>query len=145
MCDFSLEHTASRAAKRGDRLMTHRFPSSTTGLVEPGHVETAVCLRPGTELAFDEPIQIVARGFIGGTGETLASKTAIFTQIEIARSRPDGTPLEHRDAIALPNGEVFKLQELSLGQHLHVLQVPAEVTIGEAVAEVSKELENAGS
>ena len=52
MCDYSLEHIASRDAKVSDELVTTRF-SMTGGFSEAGKPDVAVCLRPGTELAFD--------------------------------------------------------------------------------------------
>ena len=61
MCDYSLEHVASRPAKIGDKLVTTRFGHSFTGgFCAIGEPNVAVCLRPGTELAFDREIRGVA-------------------------------------------------------------------------------------
>ena len=58
MCDYSLEHVASRPAKVGDRLVSTSFGNSATrGFAEVGEPNVAVCLRPGTELAFDKDVQ----------------------------------------------------------------------------------------
>src|SRR4051794_10980666 len=58
MCDYSLENQISRAADVGDKLVTSSFPMTPTrgfcGESEPG---VAVCLLPGTELAFEEPVR----------------------------------------------------------------------------------------
>ena len=65
MCDYSLEHLASRPARIGDKLVTTSFKYSLTGgFCAVGEPNVAVCLRPGTELAFDgeirSPNQILA-------------------------------------------------------------------------------------
>jgi hypothetical protein len=58
MCDYSLHAVASRPAKVGDRLVTTNFPLTTTcGFAETGVPSVAVCLRPGTEVAFDEHVR----------------------------------------------------------------------------------------
>jgi len=45
---------ASRPAVAADRLVTTRFPTTLPrGFAGVGDLNTAVCLRPGTELAFD--------------------------------------------------------------------------------------------
>ena len=55
MCDYSLEHLASRPAKVGDQLVTTKFGRMyTTGLCAVGEPSVAVCIRPGTELAFEQ-------------------------------------------------------------------------------------------
>ena len=58
MCDFSLEHLASRPAKVGDQLVTTKFGGMfTTGFCSVGEPSLAVCIKPGTELAFAREIQ----------------------------------------------------------------------------------------
>jgi hypothetical protein len=53
MCDYSLELVASRPAKIGDELVTTRFQNSMTrGFAAMGEPNVAVCLLPGTEVAF---------------------------------------------------------------------------------------------
>ena len=55
MCDYSLELVASRAAKVGDRLVTTQFKHTITrGFAEVGKPDVAVCILPGTELAFEQ-------------------------------------------------------------------------------------------
>jgi hypothetical protein len=54
MCDYSLHLVESRSASVADRLVTARFATSITrGFAAVGEPEIAVCLRPGTEIAFD--------------------------------------------------------------------------------------------
>ena len=52
MCDFSLHNVKSRAAKVGDKLITHDFRTGTRGFAASEDVSMAVCLLPGTELSF---------------------------------------------------------------------------------------------
>src|SRR3981081_4191717 len=56
MCDYSLEHMLSRHAKVGDKLTTHRFPSGTRGFAASENSAMAVCVLPGTELAFSAEV-----------------------------------------------------------------------------------------
>ena len=58
MCDYSLEYLASRPAKVGDKLVTTKFSRSLTrGFCAIGEPNVAVCLQPGTELAFEREIE----------------------------------------------------------------------------------------
>jgi len=57
MCDYSLHVAASRPAKVGDKLITTEFAGTLTrGFSAIGEPGVAVCLRPGTELAFEEVV-----------------------------------------------------------------------------------------
>jgi hypothetical protein len=54
MCDYSLHKVASRPANVGDRLVTTEFANTATrGFASVDDAATAVCLRRGTELVFD--------------------------------------------------------------------------------------------
>src|SRR5215831_2463263 len=58
MCDYSLHHVASRPAKVGDKLVTTQFNHSITrGFAAVGEPNVAVCLLPGTEVAFEKEIE----------------------------------------------------------------------------------------
>ncbi len=53
MCDYSLHALASRPAEVGETLVTAKFPgTSTRGLASEAEPGVAVCILPGTELAF---------------------------------------------------------------------------------------------
>lgn len=125
MCDYSLHHVASRPAKVGDKLVTTQFPaSSTRGLAAVGEPNVAVCLRPGTELAFtedvkyDHPLTWLLPGF---RFRSIGSKTARFRQVNVT------DPGVHHDALEFANGAVVLLTRLRTNQHATVLQLPAEV------------------
>jgi hypothetical protein len=58
MCDYSLHLVASRLAKVGDELASTEFGGSTTrGFAAIGEPQIAVCLLPGTELAFAKEVE----------------------------------------------------------------------------------------
>jgi hypothetical protein len=57
MCDYSLHNVKSRPAKVGDKLTTHHFNTGTRGFAAPEDARTAVCVLPGTELAFVSGIE----------------------------------------------------------------------------------------
>ena len=57
MCDYSLDLVASRPAKVGDKLVTTKFEySMTRGFAAIGEPNVAVCLLPGTEVAFEKEV-----------------------------------------------------------------------------------------
>ena len=114
MCDYSLMHVKSRTASVGDKLRTSNFGTGTRGFAAPEDPTTAVCVLPGTELAFDSEIR--AYGACGPTRH----KTAIFRQINRAQ------PHMHHDALELPDGQMLLLTFVCEGQEATVLQLPAK-------------------
>jgi len=121
MCDYSLEHIASRPAVVGDKLKVTRFPSCTTGF--EGETNVAVCVRPGTEIAFDAPIRkTVFMTYMGTVNDdkTFEQSVAVFTQI----IRPEMTWGYHKDGLELPDGQKVLLNDLAVGQTATVLQLP---------------------
>jgi hypothetical protein len=126
MCDYSLHSVASRPAKVGDQLVTTRFGNSITrGFAAVGDPNVAVCLLPGTEIAFQDDIKIEnwLRFITNWMGEKRpGERVARFRKI-----RPD-EPSVHHDALELPSGTIVLLTRLCEGQYAKVLQLPAEVT-----------------
>ena len=62
MCDYSLYGVAARSATIGDKLVTTHFWNTTTrGLSAVDGV--AVCLLPGTEVAFENKVERHLTGF----------------------------------------------------------------------------------
>ena len=58
MCDYSLDFVASRPARVGDKLVSTGFRNSVTrGFAAIGEPNVAVCLRPGTEVAFERDVE----------------------------------------------------------------------------------------
>ena len=120
MCDYSLEYVASRPAKVGDKLVTTKFTNSITrGFTEVGTPDVAVCLMPGTEIAFDSDVECVqALGLL--PGRKIHHHVARFREVNV------GKPHEHHDALEFPNGQIVLLTRLSEGQTATVLQLPAQ-------------------
>lgn len=121
MCDYSLERQKSRPAAAGDRLVVTSFPgSSTHGFRAVGEADVAVCLRPGTELAFDAPVAL--RGFFRFLLDQRRQSclTARFREVN------EGNPLLHHDALEFGNGQIVLLTSLRKGQFASVIQLPAE-------------------
>jgi hypothetical protein len=126
MCDYSLQSVRSRPAKVDDRLITRDFGTGTRGFACRGDRTTAVCLLPGTELAFERPVTgrepLLMRAILRLLGRPSAAptyRTAIFRQIN-----KDCT-MVHHDALEFPDGKVVLLTHLAEGQRATVLQLPA--------------------
>jgi hypothetical protein len=133
MCDYSLDLVASRPAKVGDELVTTKFKNSITGgFAAIGEPNVAVCLLPGTEVAFEEEVKY-ERTFAFFTKIKLGKKVAQFRQINI------GKPGAHHDALEFPDGETVLLTRLCQGQHATVLQLPASPHCANAVEEQKRD------
>ena len=110
MCDYSLQSTLSRPAKVGDKLTTRNFGTGTRGFAAPENSKVAVCVLPGTELAFTREITVPKAGLLGWTAIALGHTTAIFRQVN------KDQPLRHHDALEFPDGKMVLLTELCEGQ-----------------------------
>jgi hypothetical protein len=128
MCDYSLHNVASRPAKVGDKLLTTQFESSLTrGFAAVGEANVAVCLLPGTEVAFERDIECdhpFGRLLPGMRFGKLEGKVARFRQVNMER------PNVHHDALELPNGQIVLVTRLCQGQRATVLQLPAASRAG---------------
>lgn len=119
MCDYSLEHVASRSANVGDKLITSNFRNSITrGFAAVDAPNVAVCLLPGTEIAFEQDAECDATIGLFGSRK-ISGKVARFRQVNLHK------PHTHHDALEFSNGEIVLLSRLSEGQHAIVLQLPA--------------------
>ena len=118
MCDYSLEHVASRPARVGDKLVSTRFPSGTSGFTAIDEPSVAVCLLPGTELAFREELK--CESAFGFKYQRLPYKVARFREIN------KNKPHVHHDALELPDGQIVLVTNLRVSQYATVLQLPAD-------------------
>jgi hypothetical protein len=121
MCDYSLHNVASRPARIGDKLITTKFSNSITrGFAAVGEPHVAVCLLPGTEIAFDVNVQCEPT-FLGSffSHKKVSQRLARFRKINMEM------PTRHHDALEFPDGQVVLLTRLCEGQHATVLQLPA--------------------
>ena len=128
MCDYSLHLVASRPAKVGDKLVSTRFPNTITrGFAAVEDRNVAVCLLPGTEIAFEEEVACETR-FVFSSRRQLGHKVAQFRQVNKGQSNI------HHDALEFPDGQIVLLTQLCEGQQATVLQLPAapRVTTHEA-------------
>jgi hypothetical protein len=116
MCDYSLHAVASRPAEVGETLVSSQFQSTTTrGFASPNDPLVAVCLRPGTEIAFEDNAQATGLLFRKDIGDQLAR----FRQIDLDQ------PARHHDALEFSNGTIILVTNLVPGQRAKVLQLPA--------------------
>jgi hypothetical protein len=120
MCDYSLHNVKSRAARVGDQLTTRNFGTGTRGFAASERADTAVCLMPGTELAFSREVACTATGFLGLGARRMKHRTAIFRQLNKEQ------PRVHHDALEFPDGQTVLLTDLLEGQQATVLQLPAK-------------------
>lgn len=119
MCDYSLHAVKSRAAKKGDELIVKTWPSSmgSKGFADVNDQETAVCLLPGTEIAFEN--DAAKPSFFQRLLGKKFGKVGVFRQInkEIMAT--------HHDAIEYLDGSVVTIQAHATGNRAKVLQLPA--------------------
>ena len=118
MCDYSLLHVQSRAAQVGDKLVSTGFQNTISrGFAAAGDLNTAVCLLPGTEIAFDREVEY--ENHLGSSIVRQPASVARFRQIDTQN------PYVHHDALEFPDGAIVLLTRLLQGQRATVLQLPA--------------------
>jgi hypothetical protein len=128
MCDYSLMHVQSRAAQVGDKLVSTGFQNTISrGFAAAGDLNTAVCLLPGTEIAFDREVE--HENHLGSSILRQAATVARFRQVDTAN------PYVHHDALEFPDGSLVLLTRLLQGQRATVLQLPAAPHSPEEAAE----------
>lgn len=119
MCDYSLHDVASRPAKVGDKLVSTQFPNAITrGFADPAEPRVAVCLMPGTELAFEKEVECDASFRFLPTRKS-TQRVARFRQVNLNR------PAAHHDALEFPDGKIVLVTDLCEGQSATVLQLPS--------------------
>ena len=116
MCDYSLHAIASRPAKVGETLITTSFRGTATlGFASPAENDVAVCLLPGTELAFERNVRL--------RGVWFRSHTVNYSVAKFCKIAPE-VPCQHHDALAFPGGKTALVNSLVKGQRARVLQLP---------------------
>ena len=126
MCDYSLHHVMSRPATVGDKLVSTTFPGTITrGFAPEGDPNTAVCLLPGTEVAFDDDVRHYEEVTHFPTRKA-GHRVARFREIDL------DNPYAHHDALEFPDGRLVLVTRLCEGQHVSVLQLPAIAAPAEA-------------
>lgn len=123
MCDYSLHAVATRPAEIGETLITTRFRgTSTRGFASESDPAVAVCVLPGTELAFEQDVKC-DNGWIRTT--TISTRVGKFGTIN------PNVPHRHHDAIEFPDGTSVLLTSLKEGQRATVLQLPVPQRISD--------------
>jgi len=116
MCDYSLHAVTSRPAVVGETLVTTTFRgTSTRGFASESDPTVAVCLLPGTELAFDQEVKYDNRWI---WTRTIDSRVGKFGKID------PHVHDRHHDAIEFPDGNYVLVTQLCEGQRVSVLQLP---------------------
>jgi hypothetical protein len=116
MCDYSLHAVASRPAEVGEELVTTTFRgTSTRGFASEREPGVAVCLLPGTELAFTEEVRYDNRWI---WTRTINSRVGKFGKIDPL------VPERHHDAVEFADGSYVLVTQLVEGQRVTVLQMP---------------------
>ena len=124
MCDYSLRAVASRPAEVGETLITTTFRgTSTRGFASESDPNTAVCMLPGTELAFAESVRFDSRWI---WPKTLDFRVGVFGEID------PHIPDRHHDAVEFPDGTFVLVTQLCEGQRVSVLQLPVKEKLQEA-------------
>jgi hypothetical protein len=117
MCDYSLHVVASRPAELAETIVTTGFwGTRTRGFASPADSGTAVCLRPGTEVVFEN--DVYAESWFFGIRRKVKDRLARFRQINL------DNPEQHHDALEFANGRTVLVTDLVLGQRARVLQLP---------------------
>jgi hypothetical protein len=117
MCDYSLHAIATRDAEVGETLVSTKFRLTTTrGFRGADDPDIAVCLRPGTEIAFER--DVFAQGMI--FRKNVGARLARFRQIDLDK------PMHQHDALEFSNGTVVLVTDLTPGQRATVLQLPVK-------------------
>ena len=118
MC--ALASKATFATCEGRRqLVTGNFGTGTRGFAAADDPGLAVCVMPGTELAFAGEVACLPTGLLGWRTQTINHQTAIFRQVNKDKSAA------HHDALEFPDGRTVLLTLLCEGQSATVLQLPA--------------------
>jgi hypothetical protein len=116
MCDYSLHAVASRPAQVGETLVTTTFRgTSTRGFASESDPSVAVCMLPGTELAFADDVKYDNRWI---WTRSVNSRVGKFGKMD------PHIPDRHHDAIEFPDGNYVLVTQLCEGQKVSVLQLP---------------------
>src|SRR6202165_5015439 len=108
MCEYSLHSVAARHARCGETLCTPSFyGTSTRGFAAKGEPNVAVCLLPGTELAFERDVRY--------NRNWLSTRSTGFSVARFCAIGP-GASHQYHDALSFPDGKTVLVNLLSEGQ-----------------------------
>lgn len=107
MCDYSLEHYASRPAQAGEDLSVTRMGSGCVGLKVPDATDCVACVSEGTILR----LQIPSLDFGFSIEDVMVTKV-----------NPEHAHTYH-DAVRTEAGDIVTFQHLCIGTKARVLMV----------------------
>jgi hypothetical protein len=117
MCDYSLHIVSSRPAELAETIVTTGFRGTRTrGFASPEDSGTAVCLRPGTEVVFED--DVYAESWLFRWPRSVKDRLARFRQVNTEN------PEQHHDALEFANGRTVLVTDLIVGQRARILQLP---------------------
>jgi len=90
--------------------VTRGFGTGTRGFSAAEDLGLAVCVMPGTELAFAGEVTCLPTGLLGWKTKNISHRTAIFRQVNKDKSAA------HHDALEFPDGRTVLLTHLCEGQ-----------------------------
>jgi len=123
MCDYSMHALATRPAEVGETLISTTFPGTATrGFASERAPNVAVCMLPGTELAFAKEVKYGNRRF---WTKTIGYRVGKFNTIDPHVGE------RHHDAIEFPDGSHVLVTQLCPRQYVTVLQLPVAQKGGE--------------
>jgi hypothetical protein len=108
---------ANTPSQNGEKLVTHNFGTGTRGFAAPEDCSVAVCLLPGTELAFETPVKYQT---------TLLFRTNTVHTVAIFRQINKGVLHINHDVLEVPDGKIVLLTRLCEGQKATVLTLPTQ-------------------
>jgi len=120
MCEYSLAYFPNRLAVEGERLVLHRFPCGTLGMVSVRRSfkswlfpssRCAVCVPPGALLLLE------------GIPEDLQHRFGIGAAEDVTFTQQTAEAFTYRDAIRFAGGREILLQKLPAGLMVRVLSV----------------------
>jgi hypothetical protein len=146
MCDYSLHAAAQKPAEKGQKMKTARLTytaGSSGGFFDADDPNVAICLQPGTEVAFDKP-PLLRRGYFAFVPSMIRRQlgqglpqVATFRKVDTANERA------HHDALEFAGGRVVKIDELKAGLSAKVVSLPAiarDVPIEQMVEEAVEKM-----
>ena len=138
MCDYSLMEFPNRLAVDGEILVVHRFRSGSLGLAAPQDCGPA-CKKTGTKsfwarvkdflLLPEEPVTPAvcippgARLMLHDIPAALQKRCAVDADEEVRFVQTSIVENRHRDAICFRTGHTIRLQELTVGQRVQVIDL----------------------
>lgn len=107
MCDYSLEHYASRPAQAGEDLSVTRMGSGCVGLKVAGETDCVACVTEGT----------ILRAQIPSLDFGFSIEDVMVTKVH------PGVMHTYHDAVRTETGDIVTFQHLRIGTTARVLMV----------------------